>query len=208
MCDDGECAALNKVCLDNHLTVETTSKVVGRAAEGIEARVIVSVSVSVRGSKAGISELRQGERAPVILPNVRASFGRSEAGFVIWLLTRGSENERDHAEARLREDNLCVLLPIVDTPWRACCVTLAALCAPWVMAHGRHRACIRFAVWHSEVVVALMQHGTYNPATNHEPLPGEELDALERREEFRDLLRGSFPAIAEVFYGEEHPDAD
>ena len=40
----------------------------------------------------------------MILPNVRASFGRSEASFVIWLLTRGSENERDHAEQRLREE--------------------------------------------------------------------------------------------------------
>jgi hypothetical protein len=40
----------------------------------------------------------------MILPNVRASFGRAEASFVIWLLTRGSENERDQAEDRLQQE--------------------------------------------------------------------------------------------------------
>jgi hypothetical protein len=46
----------------------------------------------------------------VILPNVRASFGRSEANYVIWLLTRGSEADRDHAEARLREEGFDTIL--------------------------------------------------------------------------------------------------
>jgi hypothetical protein len=46
----------------------------------------------------------------MILPNVRASFGRSEASFVIWLLTRGSEDERDQAEARLREEGFDAIL--------------------------------------------------------------------------------------------------
>ena len=39
----------------------------------------------------------------MILPNVRATFGRTEANYVVWLLTRGSERERDAAEVRLRE---------------------------------------------------------------------------------------------------------
>ncbi|MEX2283331.1 MAG: hypothetical protein WEE89_12680 [Gemmatimonadota bacterium] len=46
----------------------------------------------------------------MILPNVRASFGRAEASFVIWLLTRGSEAERDYAEARLREEGFDTIL--------------------------------------------------------------------------------------------------
>lgn len=40
----------------------------------------------------------------MILPNVRASFGRTEAGYVIWLLTRGAEAARESAEVRLREE--------------------------------------------------------------------------------------------------------
>ena len=40
----------------------------------------------------------------MIRPNVRASFGRPEAGFVIWLLTRGIDAERERAERRLGEE--------------------------------------------------------------------------------------------------------
>ena len=40
----------------------------------------------------------------MILPNVRASFGRAEANYVIWLLTRGSEGARDQTEVRLRDE--------------------------------------------------------------------------------------------------------
>ena len=39
----------------------------------------------------------------MIMPNVRSSFGRAEAAFVIWLRTRGSEQARDLEEERLRE---------------------------------------------------------------------------------------------------------
>jgi hypothetical protein len=46
----------------------------------------------------------------MILPNVRASFGRAEAGYLIWLLTRGSEHERKHAEERLREEGFDTIL--------------------------------------------------------------------------------------------------
>src|SRR5688572_26080686 len=51
---------------------------------------------------------RQGE--VMILPNVRASFGRAEAGYVVWLLTRGSEAAREREEARLREDGFDAVL--------------------------------------------------------------------------------------------------
>jgi len=40
----------------------------------------------------------------MILPNVRASFGRAEASYVIWLLTRGSETEQDQMYARVAEE--------------------------------------------------------------------------------------------------------
>jgi hypothetical protein len=46
----------------------------------------------------------------MIVPNVRASFGRSEAAFLIWLLSRGAEQERDQLEERLREEGLDSLL--------------------------------------------------------------------------------------------------
>jgi hypothetical protein len=46
----------------------------------------------------------------MIVPNVRASFGRAEAAFVVWLLTRGSERERALQEERLRVEGLDALL--------------------------------------------------------------------------------------------------
>ena len=46
----------------------------------------------------------------MILPNVRASFGRAEAGYVVWLLTRGSESARGRVEQRLREEGFDSIL--------------------------------------------------------------------------------------------------
>lgn len=46
----------------------------------------------------------------MIVPNVRSSFGRGEAAFVVWLLARGSESARARAEQRLEEDGLDALL--------------------------------------------------------------------------------------------------
>lgn len=46
----------------------------------------------------------------MILPNVRSSFGRSEAGYVIWLLTRGAEAAREREEMRLREEGFDAIL--------------------------------------------------------------------------------------------------
>jgi hypothetical protein len=46
----------------------------------------------------------------MIVPNVRASFGRSEAAFLIWLLARGDEQQRDRLESRLREEGLDSIL--------------------------------------------------------------------------------------------------
>jgi hypothetical protein len=46
----------------------------------------------------------------MIVPNVRGSFGRAEAGFLIWLLTRGAEEERARQEERLREEGMDAIL--------------------------------------------------------------------------------------------------
>ena len=39
----------------------------------------------------------------MIVPNVRLSFGRGDAAFVIWLMSRGAELERERLEERIRE---------------------------------------------------------------------------------------------------------
>jgi len=46
----------------------------------------------------------------MIVPNVRNAFGRSEAGFLIWLLSRGTEQERDRLESRLQEEGFDSIL--------------------------------------------------------------------------------------------------
>jgi hypothetical protein len=46
----------------------------------------------------------------MILPHVRSSFDRTDAGFVVWLLTRGSEAAREREEARIRESGLDTVL--------------------------------------------------------------------------------------------------
>jgi hypothetical protein len=46
----------------------------------------------------------------MILPNTRASFGRTEAAFLVWLLSRGAEDERVRIEARLDDEGLDALL--------------------------------------------------------------------------------------------------
>lgn len=46
----------------------------------------------------------------MILPDVRGSFGRAEAGFLIWLLTRGAEDARSREEERLRDEGLDAIL--------------------------------------------------------------------------------------------------
>lgn len=46
----------------------------------------------------------------MILPDVRGSFGRAEARFLIWLLTRGVEDARDREEERLSDEGLDTIL--------------------------------------------------------------------------------------------------
>lgn len=83
----------------------------------------------------------------MILPNVRASFGRGEAGYVVWLLTRGSEAARDRAEQRLREEGFDSIL---DDPR-----TLNALIANG----GGFSTASQSLVFYVLVRHALLEHG-------------------------------------------------
>lgn len=83
----------------------------------------------------------------MILPNVRASFGRTEAGYLVWLLTRGSESARDREEQRLREEGFDTIL---DDPR-----TLNAL-----LAHdGGFSTAPQCLVFYVVVRHALLEHG-------------------------------------------------
>ena len=46
----------------------------------------------------------------MIIPNVRASFGRTEAAYLVWLLSRGNEQTRLLWDERLREDGFDAIL--------------------------------------------------------------------------------------------------
>jgi hypothetical protein len=83
----------------------------------------------------------------MILPNVRASFGRAEAGYVIWLLTRGAESAREKAEVRLREEGFDAIL---DDPR-----TLNALLAN----DGGFSTAPQSLVFYVLVRHALLEHG-------------------------------------------------
>lgn len=83
----------------------------------------------------------------MILPNVRASFGRTEAGYLIWLLTRGAESARAREEQRLREVGFDAIL---DDPR-----TLNAL-----LAHdGGMSTAPQNLVFYVLVRHALLEHG-------------------------------------------------
>ena len=46
----------------------------------------------------------------MIVPNVRTSFDRSDASFLVWLLTRGDEQGRERARRRIEEEGLDAVL--------------------------------------------------------------------------------------------------
>ena len=46
----------------------------------------------------------------MIVPNVRTTFDRSDAAFVVWLLARGDEAERERTRERLEEEGLDAIL--------------------------------------------------------------------------------------------------
>lgn len=89
-----------------------------------------------------------------------------------------------------------------ETHRRYLCVQLS----PFLMLagyQGTHPVCINHVRWHIEVVGAMMQHGWYDPATGHTPPAGEELNALERVEEGRDLFNTIMPGIGGMMTGHD-----
>jgi len=74
---------------------------------------------------------------------------------------------------------------------------------------GRHPVCTTFAWWYTGVISALMRHGYYDPATNDTPPAAQQLDALERREEGRDVMNRLMPGFGDVMSGHRPgPGAD
>jgi hypothetical protein len=46
----------------------------------------------------------------MIVPNIRSSFGRPEAAYLIWLITRGNEQNKEAWESRLHEEGFDAIL--------------------------------------------------------------------------------------------------
>jgi hypothetical protein len=86
----------------------------------------------------------------MILPNVRASFGRAEAGALVSLLSRGDERARGREEERLREEGIDAIL---DDPR-----TLNAILTSPGMAAAPARLVFYLLVRH-----ALLEDGINNP---------------------------------------------
>jgi hypothetical protein len=62
-----------------------------------------------------------------------------------------------------------------------------------IVPHGDHPICHQVHHWFVQVQLAIMHYGVYDPATGHTPPPGQELDAIERREEFQAQFDDAFP---------------
>jgi hypothetical protein len=86
----------------------------------------------------------------MILPNIRDSFDRSDAQFLVWLLTRGAEPAREREEGRLREHGLDAIL---DDPR-----TLNALLAGRQFSSARPELVFYVLVRH-----ALLEDGIRDP---------------------------------------------
>jgi hypothetical protein len=111
-------------------------------------------------------------------------------------------------EAEIREDPdtyHTVLLTDAATGWQVVLVRLEPFTR--VLHFGRHRVCVAYSCWHSKVVCALFAHGYYDPATQHTPPADQQLDALERREEGRDVLNTLLPGMGDWIAG-QRPTTD
>jgi hypothetical protein len=79
-----------------------------------------------------------------------------------------------------------------------------------LLHHSRHPVATAYSFWECQVTAALHQHGYYDPATNHQPPIGQELDAIEVKAELDDMLRSIFGDRQWGFFGSgasEEPDA-
>jgi hypothetical protein len=79
-------------------------------------------------------------------------------------------------------------------PWPSLAMTCGFMSAHPAVRAWLHWYCI-------ELIPALMRHGHYDPATNHEPPPSQLLDALERKEEWREGCNQFFPGLGDALAG-------
>lgn len=80
-------------------------------------------------------------------------------------------------------------------PWLYLAVTCGFMSAHPVVTAWLHWFCI-------DLLPALQRHGHYNPATNHEPPPSHLLDALELKEEWREMCNRFFPGLGDALAGD------
>ena len=103
-----------------------------------------------------------------------------------WTFAALAEDRQEVRLAFLSHDPRC-LIPMVSWRW------LGLLCA-----RGRSQEAIRYSLFVSEVLCAIGKHGVYRPENGHEPLPGEELDAIERKEHYREIWASCFGTLVYV----------
>jgi hypothetical protein len=71
--------------------------------------------------------------------------------------------------------------------------------APLLLVFSAHPAAVEWTAWFcGEFLPALSHHGYCNPATHHEPPPSRLLDAMEIREQGRDLLNAIAPGLGDA----------
>jgi hypothetical protein len=75
-----------------------------------------------------------------------------------------------------------------------------------VLHHSRHPVATAYSFWECQVVAALSQHGYYDPATNHQVPIGQELDAIEAKADFHDILRSCFGDRGWGFFRTDTPE--
>jgi len=76
-----------------------------------------------------------------------------------------------------------------------------------LVLHSSLPEAIRVKMTRCDVLLALAKHGHYDPATGHEPPVGQELDAIERKEPFRQITTEAFPGLESLF-GDRHDEED
>ena len=112
-------------------------------------------------------------------------------------------------ETQLRKNaqrfQLCVFQPHGTGEWVAM-LPLQALAM--FIDFARHPGCTTYRLWQLEVHLAFLEHGHYDPATDHTPPPGQELAALEIRERGRDLFNEFAPGFGDALSGHRPTTAE
>ena len=91
--------------------------------------------------------------------------------------------------------------------WRGRVVSVRT-CMAHVWPNASHRACVQWHLWHLEVLLALMHHGHYDPATHHTPPPAQQLEAVELGG-IRNAWDACFPELPGLFWPPEaHEEGD